>query len=147
MILDTLTMMSIYNSLVWFWQIHVFSNQVNWYQGFDGQRIGVNGFENENSDKESAMCKLLIEDGCRLKLSQNGDVLIKRDDDINIFVNKNKEIKGSVSPIIMKSPYGLIQQDKTYKLFDMNRFQENLSQEILSENPSWSNLEKQVLIN
>ena len=93
------------------------------------------------------MCKLLIEDGCRLKLSQNGDVLIKRDDDINIFVNKNKEIKGSVSPVIMKSPYGLIQQDKTYKLFDMNRFQENLSQEILSENPSWSNLEKQVLIN
>ena len=112
--------------------------------GFNGHKVGINGFEMAKSDKESSMCKLLIEEGCRIKLTQNGDVLIKRDDSVNIFTNKPKKSQSSVSDIIMKLPYGLLQQNKTYKLFDMKKFQENLSQELLTENPKWDQLQNQV---
>ena len=113
--------------------------------GFDGRSVGLSGLESGPAgDKESAMVKLLIEEGCRLKLTQNGDILIKRDDNLNMFAFRSKHSQHSTSDIILKQPYGLLQKDKTYKLFDMKKFQEHLSQELLTENPDWSELEKQV---
>ena len=114
--------------------------------GIDGCRIGLNGLPSVSSDdKESAMCRLLVEEGCRLKLTQNGDILIKRDDNINIFISKLKQLQSSLSDVVVKCPYGLLQQDKTYKLFDMNKFQNNLSQELLSEDTDWNKLEEKAV--
>ena len=110
--------------------------------GFDGRRVGLNGFLRTGEDKESLMCKTLIEEGCRLKLTQNGDILIKNDDNINIFLYKS-----CTSEIVARLPYGLIQRDKTYKLFDMTKFQQNLSEELQREEINWSSLEQQVRMN
>ena len=110
--------------------------------GFEGRKVGVNGFRRREEDKESLMCKTLIEEGCRLKLTQNGDVLIKRDDNLNIFLYKTKS--SCSSDVVAKLPYGLIQQDKTYKLFDMKKFQEHLSAELQRDQINWNRLEQQV---
>ena len=116
--------------------------------GFDGVKVGINGLVNgvTSGDKESAMCKLLIEEGCRLKLTQNGDILLKRDDNLNIFAFRSKYSKQSMSDSIVRLPYGLMQKDKTYKLFDMKKFQDHLSQELLTERPDWSSLEKEAAV-
>ena len=111
--------------------------------GFDGEKVGVNGFRREDEDNDSLMVKTLIEEGCRLKLTQNGDILIKRDDNLNIFICQNKD--SCSSDVVSKLPYGLIQQDKTYKLFDMKKFQEHLSEELQSDQIKWSSLERQVV--
>ena len=111
--------------------------------GFDGARVGVNGFRREDEDNDSLVVKTLIEEGCRLKLTQNGDILIKRDDNLNIFLYQNKE--SCSSDAVSKLPYGLIQQDKTYKLFDMKKFQERLSEELQSDHVNWSSLERQAV--
>ena len=110
--------------------------------GFDGGKVGVNGFRREDEDNDSLVVKTLIEEGCRLKLTQNGDILIKRDDNLNIFLYQHKD--SCSSDVVSKLPYGLIQQDKTYKLFDMKKFQEHLSEELQSDHTNWSSLERQV---
>ena len=110
--------------------------------GFDGGKIGVNGFRREDEDNDSLVVKTLIEEGCRLKLTQNGDILIKRDDNLNIFLYQHKD--SCSSDVVSKLPYGLIQQDKTYKLFDMKTFQAHLSEELQSDHINWSSLERQV---
>ena len=115
--------------------------------GFDGVKVGINGLvSGATGDKESAMCKLLIEEGCRLKLTQNGDILLKRDDNLNIFAFRSKYSKYSMSDAIVRLPYGLMQKDKTYKLFDMKKFQDHLSQELLTDRPDWSSLEKEAAV-
>ena len=110
--------------------------------GFDGRKVGVNGFRRQEEDRESLLCKTLLEEGCRLKLTQNGDILIKRDDNLNIFLYKSKS--SCCSDVVAKLPYGLIQQDKTYKLFDMKKFQALLSEELQREEVDWTGLEQQV---
>ena len=115
--------------------------------GFDGHKVGINGLECEvTCDKESAMCKLLIEEGCRLKLTQNGDILIKRDDNLNIFAFRSKHSTQAMNDALVKLPYGLVQKNKTYKLFDMKKFQDHLSQELLTDRPDWSSLEMETAV-
>ena len=114
--------------------------------GFDGDVVGVNGIKSGDGDKESAMCKLLIEEGCRLKLTQSGDILIKRDDNLNIFVKQPKQgNSSSLGDQLVKLPYGLLPQYKTHKLFDMKKFQQILSTELLNDCPDWISLGNQAV--
>ena len=54
--------------------------------GFDGFKVGLNGFENPMRDGEVEACKAAIGMGCKLKLTENGDILIKRFGRNNVFV-------------------------------------------------------------
>ena len=47
-------------------------------EGFDGFRIGVNGFENPLRDNKTQEFKEQIGKGCKLKMDDCGNILVKR---------------------------------------------------------------------
>ena len=73
--------------------------------GFNGLNIGVNGFENPRRDMEVADCKAAIGAGCKLKMTENGDILIKR-------VGKGKVFIQNILPFTLKSFDVLLHSNK-----------------------------------
>ena len=111
--------------------------------GFEGFKVGVNGFQNPWRDEEVRECQAGIGAGCKLKLTENGDVLIKRIGKGSIFVinflrepyvTKNKPKAASV----------YLEHNRATKLFDIKKFKQNLNKEAQLKNPDWKNLKKQV---
>ena len=49
-------------------------------------RIGVNGFENPLRDPKTAEFKLQIGAGCKMKMDETGNILIKRFSERNVYV-------------------------------------------------------------
>ena len=46
--------------------------------GFDGFKIGVNGFDNPMRDHKVEEIKSQIGAGCKMKMGETGDILVKR---------------------------------------------------------------------
>ena len=111
--------------------------------GFDGFKIGVNGFDNPLRDFKVKEFKAQIGAGCKLKMGQSGDILVKRIGHGNIFV-KNILEETAVSNEILKLPQGMLGINKGQTLFDMKKFQENLRRELKRPCPDRSKLETQV---
>ena len=111
--------------------------------GFNGLKIGVNGFENPIRDAEVRECKAAIGEGCKLKMSENGDILIKRVGKEKVFVQNILE-ETAVSNDILKLPSGLLEQDRAMKLFDMKKFKQNMNREVKRKLPDRRKMEKQV---
>ena len=111
--------------------------------GFDGFRIGVNGFENPMRDHKVTEFKSQIGAGCKLKMDDSGNILIKRVSKSNIYV-KNTAEETAVSNDILKLPNGLLEMDKPFKLFDMKKFQQNVNREMKRQFPERNKLETQV---
>lgn len=111
--------------------------------GFDGFRIGVNGFENPMRDHKVTEFKSQIGAGCKLKMDDSGNILIKRVAKSNIYV-KNTAEETAVSNDILKLPNGLLEMDKPFKLFDMKKFQQNVNREMKRQFPERNKLETQV---
>lgn len=111
--------------------------------GFDGFRIGVNGFENPMRDHKVTEFKSQIGAGCKLKMDDSGNILIKRVAKSNIYV-KNTAEETAVSNDILKLPNGLLEMDKPFKLFDMKKFQQNVNREMKRQYPERNKLETQV---
>ena len=111
--------------------------------GFDKCTIGLNGFENPFRDREVELCKFHVGSGCKLKLSDNGDILIKRVGSGRVFV-QNTLSESAVSNAILKLPFGLLEHGKSFKLFDIKKFKENLILECEQNQPNWCKLEDQV---
>ena len=111
--------------------------------GFDGFRIGVNGFENPMRDSKVAEFKTQIGAGCKLKMDDSGNILVKRVSKGNIYV-KNTAEETAVSNDILKLPNGLLDMDKPFKLFDMKKFQQNVNREMKRQFPERNKLETQV---
>merc|ERR1719249_620266 len=59
--------------------------------GFDGFRIGVNGFENPMRDSKTRDCKGQIGAGCKLKMDDSGNILVKRLAKSAIYVKNTLE--------------------------------------------------------
>ena len=111
--------------------------------GFDGFKIGVNGFENPLRDHKVKEFKTQIGAGCKMKMGQTGDILVKRVGRGNIFV-KNILEETAVSNEILKLPNGMLELDRALKLFDMKKFQENLNRELKRPYPDRRKIETQV---
>ena len=111
--------------------------------GFDGFKIGVNGFENPLRDHKVKEFKTQIGAGCKMKMGQTGDILVKRVGRGNIFV-KNILEETAVSNEILKLPNGMLDLDRALKLFDMKKFQENLNRELKRPYPDRRKIETQV---
>ena len=94
--------------------------------GFDGFRIGVTGFENPMRDSKTRDYKAQIGAGCKLKMDDSGNILVKRLAKSAIYV-KNTLEENSVSNDILKLPGGLLEIEKPFKLFDMKKFQQNVN--------------------
>ena len=54
-------------------------------------RIGVNGFDNPVRDSKTANFKDQIGKGCKIKMDDSGNILVKRLSRSNIYVNSTKE--------------------------------------------------------
>jgi len=111
--------------------------------GFDGFKIGVNGFENPLRDHKVKEFKTQIGAGCKMKMGQTGDILVKRVGRGNIFV-KNILEETAVSNEILKLPNGTLELDRALKLFDMKKFEENLNRELKRPYPDRRKIETQV---
>ena len=60
-------------------------------EGFDGFRIGVNGFDNPLRDNKTSEFKEQIGRGCKLKMDDSGNILVKRLSRSSIYVKNTME--------------------------------------------------------
>ena len=114
--------------------------------GFDGFRIGLNGFDNPMRDPKVEDIKQLIGQGCKVKMDATGNILVKRLSRAPVYV-KNTIEENSISNDILKLPNnGLLEPiDKPFKLFDMRKFQQNVNRELKRAFPDRKKLEAQCV--
>ncbi|XP_017147378.1 uncharacterized protein LOC108159014 [Drosophila miranda] len=115
--------------------------------GFDGVRIGLNGFENPMRDSETKVIKKSIGDGFKVKMDEIGNIFIKRYGKSNIFVNNSSS--GNEETVIggdiMQMPQMSLSGGTSAKLFDMKKFQTNINREFARTYPERGRLERQCL--
>uniref|UniRef100_T1IIK7 MH2 domain-containing protein n=1 Tax=Strigamia maritima TaxID=126957 RepID=T1IIK7_STRMM len=96
--------------------------------GFDGHRIGLNGFDNPMRDAKTEEIKRHIGQGIKIKMDTAGNILIKRTSKNNVFIRDamNAE-ENSLSSDALKLHNGALEINKPVKVFDMKKFQHNVS--------------------
>nr|XP_046914482.1 uncharacterized protein LOC124495198 [Dermatophagoides farinae] len=127
--------------------------------GFDGYRIGLNGFDNPLRDPKTDVIKHHIGDGVKIRMDDDGNILIKRLAKSNVYVKgwqigttnavandsqTNQESQTSVSMEIIRNN-GLLEVNKAVRLFDMKRFQQNMNRELRRAYPDRRKLENQCI--
>jgi len=113
--------------------------------GFDGFRIGLAGFENPMRDAKTEEVKRLIGHGCKIKMDDSGNILVKRIAKSNVYVKMTSE-ENAISSDILKLPAnGCLEAEKPVKLFDMKKFQQNVSREMRRAYPDRRKLECQCI--
>jgi len=111
--------------------------------GFDGFRIGVNGFENPLRNAKTQEYKEQIGKGCKLKMDDSGNILVKRLSRSNIYI-KNTMKENAISNDVLKLPGEVLELERPFKLFDMKKFQRNVNWELKRQYPERLKLETQV---
>jgi len=113
--------------------------------GFDGFRIGVAGFDNPLRDPSTSSAIQALGLGLKLKMDDVGNVLVKRMTRNAHVSVKNTTEESAVSNDILKLPNGILNPDQPYKVFDMKKFQQNMSRELKRANPDRLKLENQCI--
>ncbi|KAH8301671.1 hypothetical protein KR059_008254, partial [Drosophila kikkawai] len=115
--------------------------------GFDGVRIGLNGFENPMRDAETKVIKKSIGDGFKIKMDDIGNIFIKRYGKSSIYVNSTSQ--GNEETVIggdiIQMPQMSLTSGTSAKLFDMKKFQTNINREFARTYPERGRLERQCL--
>jgi len=112
--------------------------------GFDGYRLGLNGFSNPMRDPKTEEFKENISQGAKVKMDESGNILIKRLSKSPVYV-KNTPEDSAVSNDIIKLQNGLIDIEKPFRVFDMRKFQQNVNRELRRTNPDRVRLESQCV--
>jgi len=112
--------------------------------GFDGFRIGLNGFDNPMRDAKTEEAKRHIGEGAKVRMDEKGNIHIKRVSKSNIYV-KNTADENSIGNDILKLPQGALEFGKGFLLFDMKKFQQNVSRELKRAYPDRRKLEMQCI--
>lgn len=112
--------------------------------GFDGFRIGLAGFENPMRDSKTEEVKRHIGQGCKIKMDDSGNILIKRIAKSNVYVKALTD-ENAVAPEIIKLPNQGLEPEKPLKLFDMKKFQQNVERELKRAYPDRRKLEAQCI--
>uniref|UniRef100_T1IQT5 MH2 domain-containing protein n=1 Tax=Strigamia maritima TaxID=126957 RepID=T1IQT5_STRMM len=114
--------------------------------GFDGYRIGLNGFDNPMRDAKTEEVKRHIGHGVKIKMDTAGNILIKRVSKSNVYVRDGMNVEeNSLSSEALKLTNGALEMDKPVKLFDMKKFQHNVSKELKRAYPDRRRLECQCI--
>ncbi|XP_054157601.1 uncharacterized protein LOC128955946 [Oppia nitens] len=113
--------------------------------GFDGYRIGLNGFQNPKRDPITEDVMKYIGSGAKIKIDDDGNIMIKRVGKCNVYVNGNG-LNGTVSTGKGgQSSMTGIEFDKSHKLFDMKTFQTDVFNELRNSYPDRRKLEIQCI--
>ncbi|CAD7077099.1 unnamed protein product [Hermetia illucens] len=116
--------------------------------GFDGMRIGLNGFDNPMRDTKTAEVKKLIGEGFKMKMDETGNILVKRYGKSNVLVQntlQNANDETVIGADIAKLPNHALQVGKSGKLFDIKKFNLNINRELGRSYPDRRRLERQCL--
>ncbi|KAL2739487.1 hypothetical protein V1477_010876 [Vespula maculifrons] len=113
--------------------------------GFDGFRIGLCGFDNPMRDPKTEEAKRHINQGVKIKMDEQGNILIKRLCKNNVYIKPTNQEDNAIGPEIIRNSQGALEHEKPGKLFDMNKFQTNLSRETRRAYPDRRRLEMQCL--
>ncbi|XP_005181519.1 uncharacterized protein LOC101899682 [Musca domestica] len=116
-------------------------------QGFDGVRIGLNGFDNPMRDSEIKVIKKSIGDGFKIKMDEIGNVFIKRYGKSGVFVHNTSQTNEEtvIGADILQMPNMALQSGTSAKLFDMRKFTTNINREMGRAYPESSRLQRQCL--
>lgn len=114
--------------------------------GFDGFRIGLCGFDNPMRDPKTEELKKHIGLGIKVKMDDQGNILVKRVSKCNVYVKSTSTgEETSIGGDVMKLPNYALEPEKPVKLFDMKKFQQNVSRELQRAYPDRRRLECQCL--
>jgi len=92
---------------------------------FDGEGIGLFGFNNTTRDSDTRMVLSQVKEGCRIKMDDLGNIIVKS------FCKEKIICKGS-SPKMFEVSIG-----KPRVLFDMGKFQIIMNEELKKDVPDW----------
>jgi len=92
---------------------------------FDGEGIGLFGFNNTTRDSDTRMVLSHVKEGCRIKMDDLGNIIVKS------FCKEKIICKGS-SPKMFEVSIG-----KPRVLFDMGKFQIIMNEELKKDVPDW----------
>ena len=76
------------------------------------------------------MVHIIIFLGCKIKMDDSGNILVKRIAKSNVYVKLTSE-ENAIASDILKLPNGQLESEKPVKLFDMKKFQQNVSRKDL----------------
>ncbi|XP_026676762.1 uncharacterized protein LOC103505685 [Diaphorina citri] len=114
--------------------------------GFDGFRIGLCGFDNPMRDPKTEELKKHIGLGIKVKMDDQGNILVKRVSKCNVYVKTTSTgEETSIGADVLKLPNCALESEKPVKLFDMKKFQQNVSRELQRAYPDRRRLECQCL--
>ncbi len=117
--------------------------------GFDGYQVGLNGFDNPRRDAKTEEAIRHIGMGIKIKMDQSGNILIKRVSKSNVYIKgwQSEDFDPSMTTVsaeIIKSN-GLVEAQKTVKLFDMKKFQSMVHRELRCAYPDRKSLEAKCI--
>ena len=89
--------------------------------------------------------RIISGQGCKVKMDDSGNILVKRIAKSNVYVVRNPSEENAISSEILKLPNGSLEPEKPVKLFDMKKFQQNVSREMRRAYPDRRKLECQCI--
>ncbi|RZF34634.1 hypothetical protein LSTR_LSTR012716 [Laodelphax striatellus] len=116
--------------------------------GFDGFRIGLCGFDNPMRDPKTEELKKHIGHGIKVKMDDQGNILVKRVSKCNVYVKSTAATASDETSIggdVLKLPNCALEMEKPVKLFDMKKFEANVARELRRAYPDRRRLECQCL--
>lgn len=93
-------------------------------EGFDGFRIGLNGFENPHRDSKTEDILRHVGHGIKIKMDEQGNILIKRVSKNPVYVKACAE-ENAISNDVSKLSNGALEADKPLKVCTFNLFSFN----------------------
>ncbi|GIX70494.1 dwarfin sma-2 [Caerostris extrusa] len=113
--------------------------------GFDGYRIGLNGFENPMRDPKTEEAKRHIGHGVKIKMDDAGNIIIKRASKNAVFAKDVNGPEDSCLSADIQRLQGQLEFEKPVKMFDMKKFQQHISRELRRAYPDRRKLETQCV--
>uniref|UniRef100_A0A1A9V2H2 MH2 domain-containing protein n=1 Tax=Glossina austeni TaxID=7395 RepID=A0A1A9V2H2_GLOAU len=115
--------------------------------GFDGVRIGLNGFDNPMRDSETKVIKKSIGDGFKIKMDDIGNIYVKRYGKSAVYIHNtsNSSEETVLGADILQIPNMTLTPGTSAKLFDMRKFTTNINREYGRIYPESKRLERQCL--
>ncbi|UXI18674.1 hypothetical protein NH340_JMT04617 [Sarcoptes scabiei] len=115
--------------------------------GFDGYRVGLNGFEDPFKDSQTDRLMSQIGKGCRIGVDDCGDIFIKRYSHSNIYVHSYPidYSQSCVDDYVIEAD-GRLEANRKYLIFDMSKYEASVINEMRNAYPNRGKLQQQSIV-